>query len=174
MAKKCSHENTRLKCVDCEKPICSACMVECPVGVRCKDCIKPKGQPKLTIAPWFSVAKAFGASALIGCAVGWLMPHLSIPYISCLICFFLGIYSGRWLKGHLDHKLGSSTGITVVFGVLFGIALSPLAALPLLILSILTGQSPSIFDSLLAVLSVLFDPVCFFAGILRPTLWGDF
>lgn len=174
MAKKCSHEDARIKCADCEAPICSNCMVECPVGYRCKKCVQPKGQNQLAQATWVIVLKAFAASALIGCTTGWLMHFINIPYINCLIFFFLGIYSGRWLLKHLDRRLGSRTGSVIVFGVLFGMALSPLALLPVIIISVLTGNSPSIFDSLLTVLSILFDPVCFFAGILRPTIWGQY
>lgn len=173
MSKKCSHEDARLKCADCGAPICGNCLVECPVGFRCKSCIRPQGS-KLANASWVVVLRALGASALIGLFVGWLMPNFQIPYISAFIYFFLGIYGGRWLVNHIDHhRLGSRTTMTIVFGVLLGMSFSPLAQIPLLIVDILANHGQSIFGSLLNVLSVLFDPVCFFAGILRPTVWGD-
>jgi hypothetical protein len=103
---------------------------------------------------------------------------MAIPFISCVICFFMGIYSGRWLAQHLDRSvLGATMGPTVVFGLLIGMSLGPLSVIPVTMLSLITGSvSPhsSVFHGLNDVVSLVFDPVCFFAGILRPTLWGDY
>ncbi len=177
MAKGCSHEDSRLSCIECDSPICSSCLVQCPVGFRCKSCVKPKNT-KLSSQPWAVVVKGLLASVLVGFAAGWLIPHVGIPYVSCFICFFLGIYSGRWLSQFIDRRLGSRASHTVVFGVLIGMVLSPLSVLPVIILELLgmplAGHHTSMFESLNGVLSVLFDPVCFFAGVLRPTIWGEF
>lgn len=178
MAKKCDHEDTRLKCTECDAPICSACLVQCPVGFRCKKCVQPQKQD-IKDAPWMARVKCFAASAFVGLVAGWMIPHMGIPYISCFICFFMGIYSGRWLVKFVDHHhLGSKTAPTIVYGVLLGMCFSPLILIPPMILTLLgfpfMGSGVTVSQSLLGVLSVLFDPVCFFAGILRPTVWGEF
>lgn len=176
MSKICSHDDSRLTCSECDAPICSNCLVQCPVGFRCKTCVGANKKP--TQSPALTVAKAFGASFLVGLVAGWLIPFMAIPYVSCFICFFMGIYSGRWLVQHLDRSLGAKVAPTVVFGLLIGMSLGPLHVIPLAIFSLLTGSvfSPgsTIFHGLNDVVSLVFDPVCFFAGVLRPTLWGEF
>lgn len=156
-------------------------MVECPVGFRCTTCVdRPNTKPagtKHADSDWKIAAKAFGASAIVGVAAAWVMALVNIPFIDCLISFFLGIYGGRWLKQFLDHRLGAKTASTVVFGALFGMCFSPLIFTPLVIFHMLsaaiTGNAP-VMECLLGVVSFLFTPACFFAGILRPTVWGDF
>lgn len=179
MAKPCSHEDSKLKCSQCEKTICGQCMIECPVGFRCTTCVNPQKQkdtknPEFT---WKTTAKAFGASALVGVAAAWVMALVHIPFIDCLISFFLGIYGGRWLTQFLDRRLAEKTGVTVVFGTLFGMCFSPLLFLPFVIFQILAaavgGEAP-VMECLLGIVSMLFTPACFFAGVLRPTIWGEF
>lgn len=179
MAKQCNHEDSRITCSACEKTICSNCLIQCPVGFRCKECVNAKSnstQGKASPSPFTSMLKAFGASVLVGLVAGWLIPFMAIPYISCFICFFMGIYSGRWLVQHIDRSVGSKTTATVVIGVLFGMCLGPLNVIPLGMISILTGsvfsQGSSIFEGLNNIVSLVFDPVCFFAGVLRPIYWG--
>lgn len=177
MAKSCSHEDSKLKCVQCEKPICGQCMIECPVGFRCASCVSPTQKDKGTEYTWKTVAKAFGASALVGVAAAWVMALVHVPFIDCLISFFLGIYGGRWLTQFLDRRLAEKTGPTVVYGTLFGMCFSPLIGIPLVIIvtlwSTFSGQG-NIIEWMLGVVTLLFNPACFFAGILRPTVWGEF
>ncbi len=178
MAKPCSHEDSKLKCSQCETPICGQCMVECPVGFRCTTCVsRETTKPKPSDSTWMITAKGFGSSVIVGVAAAWVMALVHIPFIDCLISFFLGIYGGRWLKQFLDHRLGEKTALTVVFGALFGMCFSPLIFTPLIIFHMLgaaiSGDVP-ITECLLGLVSILFTPACFFAGILRPTVWGEF
>jgi hypothetical protein len=154
-------------------------MVECPVGLKCKPCVRGREKDsKETLGSKYYVAKGLGASALVGLAAGWVMPFIHIPWVDCFIAFFLGIYSGRWLVNHLDRRLAGKTAMTVVFGVLFGMTLGPLHTIPVTIIMVLampfTGGGLTIWDALGGVVSLLFCPVCFFAGVLRPTVWGEF
>jgi hypothetical protein len=178
MARPCSHEDSKLKCIQCDTSICGQCMIECPVGFRCATCVSPRNTTaKTTEYTWKVPAKAFGASVLVGVAAAWVMTFVHVPFIDCLISFFLGIYSGRWLTQFLDRRLGDRTALTVVFGTLFGMCFSPQIFIPYIIFEILgamiTGTA-TIPESLLAVVSILFTPACFYAGILRPTVWGEF
>jgi hypothetical protein len=46
---------TRLKCSECQEPICPACFVRTPVGLRCPDCAAASGPPVRAAAarpPW--------------------------------------------------------------------------------------------------------------------------
>jgi hypothetical protein len=123
------------------------------------------------------VARTLAVCTGVGMGAGWLMPFIQVPFLSCIICYFLGLFSGRWLAKVIDHKMGNKVGTTIVFGLLIGMSLSPLGMLPFLILDILraaiTGQGATIFEGLNLIANALFCPVCFIAGVLRPTVWGQ-
>ncbi len=176
MAAKCSHEESRLTCIDCNNPICSNCLVQCPVGFRCPSCVGATKNPVTAVAPLL-IARTLAICAAIGFGGGWLMMFINIPFISCIICYFLGLFTGRWLATIIDYKIGSNIGKIIVFGLLIGMFLSPLGALPLLMLETLkdavTGQGSTIFGALSCIAGSLFSPICFVVGILRPTVWGE-
>jgi hypothetical protein len=113
----------------------------------------------------------------IGCGSGWLMPFIIVPYISCIICFFLGLFIGRWLAKQIDYSLVPNVSKTIVCGLLIGMCLSPLGLLPFMTVEILKEVIMSGGSSLVAglgsIVGMIFSPVCFIAGILRPTVWGE-
>ena len=58
------NRETGLRCGNCEKPICTACMRQHPVGVRCKECGAPVGLPTHAVSASYvmrGVAAALGA-----------------------------------------------------------------------------------------------------------------
>jgi hypothetical protein len=152
-------------------------MVQCPVGFRCKNCIKAStpNPPGTEVGPKM-VAKNLALCGLIGALGGWAMPFIQIPYLSCFVCFFMGLLAGRWLSTKLDFRLGQRAPKVVVFGLLIGMSLSPLGTLPMMILQMLllafSSPSSGIFNILLAIVSALFCPVAYLVGVLRPTIWG--
>ena len=123
------------------------------------------------------VTRTLALCGAIGFAAGWLMPFIQIPFLSCVICYFAGIFTGRWLNKVLDNKLGNTVGTIIVFGLLIGMSLSPCRFLFLgimeMLTSILTGQVSNIIDSLTMIVGSLFSPIGFIVGILRPTVWGE-
>lgn len=123
------------------------------------------------------VARTMLVCTGIGFGAGWLMPMIRIPFLSCIICYFLGVVTGRWLAKIIDNKMGSVVTKVIVFGILIGLSLSPYNALPFIMVEILkdsvAGQGSSIFDGLIAIVSILFSPVLFIVGVLRPTVWGE-
>jgi hypothetical protein len=162
-----------LSCIDCSKAICSNCLVECPVGFRCKACVGSVKNP-LKGSDKKEFYKTFGLSVGIGCGGGWAMQYISIPYISCIICFFLGMIAGRWLATKIDFALLPNAGKTITCGLLLGLFLTPLAMLPSLLLSLFgmmfaTGGT-GIFTVLTVMVSALFCPACYIAGVLQPTV----
>ncbi len=105
------------------------------------------------------------------------MPFITIPWLSCIIVFFMGLMAGRWLAGVLDYRLGHRIGKIVAFGVLIGMSLSPLVFLPALIVSMLqmglTEPHFGLMQALTGIVNALFCPVCFIVGVMRPTVWGE-
>ena len=79
---------TNLKCGKCGKPICPRCMVQTPVGARCRDCAK------LSKLPTYRVSKMYylrAASAALGMAiVGGIIWGIIEGFITS---FFFGFFS---------------------------------------------------------------------------------
>ncbi len=104
------------------------------------------------------------------------MPFIDLPWIGFLICYFFGLFVGRFLTKFIDHKLGNNIGKTIVFGLLIGMALSPLRFYPLawgLCMQTTFSQGTDIFGGLGCIVSSLFSPVIFVVGVLKPTVWGE-
>lgn len=176
MAGKCDHADSRLKCSECEAPICSNCMTQCPVGFRCPACIGGSAKSASSGPSAWLVTRTLAICVAIGFAGGWIMPFIRVPLLCCFIAFLLGLAAGKWLAGILDRRLAEKTGTIVVFGLLIGLSLSPYAMIvPIAVEMIrapLTGDVTHIISDLNAFVPLIFSPVCFIVGVLRPSIWG--
>lgn len=176
MAGKCAHDDSRLSCVDCGNTICSNCMVECPVGFRCKTCVGGSVPVAGGGVNYLHVARTLAIFAALGFAGGWVLTLVSIPFLTCIIAYFLGLTAGRALSRLIDYRVSGDIGKTITFGLLIGLSLSPYGRLPALALAMIqeafAGQG-SLFNVLLALVSVIFTPAIFYVGVMRPTVWGE-
>ncbi len=163
--------DSRITCVDCGTIICSKCLVQCPVGFRCGSCGKVSN-PLTAVSPML-VARTLGLCTLIGFAFGHVMPFIDLPWIGVILCYFAGLFTGRFLTRFIDYKLGRNIGTIIGFGLLIGMSLSPLRFLPLAWGMCLQGSAADPFGGLFCIVCSLFSPVGFVVGVLRPTLWGD-
>jgi hypothetical protein len=102
---------------------------------------------------------------------------INVSFFGCFICYFLGLFTGRWLAKVIDYKIGNNITKIIVFGLLIGMSLSPFSALPFLLVETLresmSGQGTTLLGGLTSIVSFVFSPVCFIVGILRPTVWGE-
>lgn len=78
---------TGLRCSRCGKPICPACAVRTPVGLRCPDCAGVRGLPTYR-TPSANLARAAGAGLLVAIltAVLWRF----FPQWQFYLCLLLG------------------------------------------------------------------------------------
>lgn len=122
------------------------------------------------------VAKTLSICIAIGFGGGWVMPFISVPFFCCILAFMLGVIAGKWLATILDRRLGDKVGVIVVFGLLIGLSLSPYNFVgPVMVEMIrapLTGDVTHIISDLRSFVSMIFSPVCFIVGVLRPAIWG--
>ena len=56
---------TGLSCSQCRRAICTECMVQAPVGIRCRECGRPVPLPTFDVRP-ANYAKATAVAAVIG------------------------------------------------------------------------------------------------------------
>jgi hypothetical protein len=85
---------TTLRCGRCNTPICPRCLVQTPVGARCRDCAGIRRIPTYNISPLI-MARALGAAlvsgGVIGAAWGYLLGGLGgFGFFS----FFIGLGIG--------------------------------------------------------------------------------
>jgi hypothetical protein len=66
-----THPNveTELACGRCERPICPRCLVQTPVGARCRQCAGVRRLPTFEVSPKY-IARGVGASLVAGVVVG--------------------------------------------------------------------------------------------------------
>ncbi len=55
---------TGLSCGQCRRPICTECLVQVPVGIRCRECGRAQPLPTFDVRPT-NYAKAIGAAAVV-------------------------------------------------------------------------------------------------------------
>ncbi|WP_303672682.1 B-box zinc finger protein [Vampirovibrio chlorellavorus] len=106
---------TRLRCTECETPICPRCMVMYEVGFKCLVCARkrPNSLEQVQTRHWL----AAGFSSLgFGWLYGWLHPvlmsvgllwFLGLPILAVLVTYALGQQAGRLshrVSGHKRHR----------------------------------------------------------------------
>ncbi len=115
---------SRLSCAECNEPVCPKCMVECPVGNRCRKCAAKTESHVIKVTPWVGV-RTFVAAALAAYVFGFGASFLFGGYWSWLITYALGVLVGNLLHKVSGFKLGSIIVSVVVSGILCGTLLNP-------------------------------------------------
>ncbi|MBI2760064.1 MAG: hypothetical protein HYX51_01395 [Chloroflexi bacterium] len=105
---------TDLRCGKCDTPICPRCLVQTPVGARCKSCANLRRPPMYQVsAP--VMARAAGVSLAIGAATGaawgFLLPNsLGIGILGIFIALFIGSPIGYGFANLLDKVTNRKRG----------------------------------------------------------------
>lgn len=81
---------TALRCSKCEKPICPRCLVQTPVGARCRECAQLRRLPIFNLTPALFL-RALGVGTLVAVIIGALWSAL--PQLG-FISVFLGAIAG--------------------------------------------------------------------------------
>ena len=109
---------TGLSCGRCGKSICTGCMVQAPVGIRCRDCGMTAPIPTFEVPPTY-YARAVGAG--VACAIGggllWFVANIifaRIPFLPSLVAIGIGYGTGELISLAVNRKRG--TGLAVIAG----------------------------------------------------------
>lgn len=93
---------TELTCSRCGKPICPRCLVQTPVGARCRECAGIRRLPTYQVPTTF-LLRGLGAALVAGAALG-LLWRLLFP-------FGFGFFFGFFVALGLGYAVGESVSL---------------------------------------------------------------
>ena len=134
---------TSLRCGKCGQPICPRCLVETPVGARCKDCARLYVLPtyRVTASYYLRAALAALLTAVVG-GVLWSLVDRLIPffYLNLLLAGGVGYGIGEVVSLAVNRKRGR--GLAVIAGAavivsylvnIFGLGIIPFGLIRLVL-----------------------------------------
>ncbi len=115
---------TELACGKCGRYICPRCMVQTPVGARCRDCAQLRRLPMYTLSP-LATARVVGTALGLGVAFG-IVWGLLVPQVALLGFFmlFIGMFAGYGMANALDWAGGRKRGRIVQGAAVAGIVVA--------------------------------------------------
>jgi len=141
---KCAYHpdvETNLRCGKCDKPICPKCMVQTPVGARCRDCAGLDKLPTFRVsARYYLIAAGTALGMAFACGAVWGLIQWLLPvfFFSLLIAAGAGYAIGEVTSLAVNRKRG--TGLAVIGGIAVAISYAVtffFGALPIGIFSII-------------------------------------
>ncbi len=113
---------TELACGRCGTLICPRCLVQTPVGARCRACARLRRPPMYTLGP-LAIARVAGVAAVIGVVVGAAWGML-LPAGFGFFALFLGIFAGYGMARAMEWAGGRKRGPFVQGAGVAGIVLT--------------------------------------------------
>ena len=108
---------TNLRCGKCGKPICPKCMVQTPVGARCRDCARLYKLPTYQVSTrYYLKAAGVGLGMAIICGAVWGLINWFVPFFSfnLLLAPAAGYAIGEVVSLSVNRKRG--TGLAIIAG----------------------------------------------------------
>lgn len=153
---------TYLRCGRCEKPICPRCLIQTPVGSRCRDCAQLRRPPMFDIKP-IGYVRAVGAALGAGLGSGLLLTLLQAQmplfgFFGFILMAGLGYIVGEAVSVAVRRKQGNALGVIAAVGVVVGLigaraALLMLGGVPASFA--LSAATASLFGSLWGLFGLL-------------------
>ena len=114
------HEvETSLKCGKCGKPICPKCMVQTPVGAKCKDCARLYKLPTYNVSKVYylrAAGTAIGAG-IVGGVLWWIVGIFLPFYLGLLLAAGIGYATGELVSLSVNRKRGKGLATIAALGV---------------------------------------------------------
>ena len=103
---------TWVRCGRCDRPICTRCAMQGPVGLRCKQCGKPAFDPLTSFKPQQLILGTLTA-VVAGLVTGYVAAR--IGFFSVVLAYFAGGFIAEIITRVTGYKRGP-----VMFGIVFG------------------------------------------------------
>ena len=101
---------TRLFCSQCGKSICTLCMVQVPVGIRCRECGRTERLPTYDVQPTF-LLRAVGVAVVVALVGGLLWMYMNsmfggVPLVSSIFGLAVAYAIGEMISRSVNRKRG--------------------------------------------------------------------
>ncbi len=109
---------TNLRCGKCGKPICPKCLVETPVGARCKDCARLYVLPTYRVTARYylrAAATALGMALVSGIIWSFIARLIPFFFLNLLLAAAVGYVIGEVVSRAVNRKRGR--GLAVIAGI---------------------------------------------------------
>ena len=106
---------TSLRCGKCGKPICPKCLVQTPVGARCRDCARLHRLPTYRVTTKYylkATGTALGMAIVCGIVWGLIVGTAHFFYLNLLLAPGAGYAIGEVTSLSVNRKRG--TGLALV------------------------------------------------------------
>jgi hypothetical protein len=130
---------TAVSCSNCERPICTDCMVYTPVGIKCPDCAKMPRSALVRMKPR-RAARAVVAVGLAGIGIGLGMLLLQAAFglfFTLILGYLIGLAMSEivlWASGRYRGRSSALIAVggciwsyVVPYGVFYGVDLGDVA-----------------------------------------------
>ncbi len=114
---------TNLRCGKCDKPICPKCMVQTPVGARCRECARLYRLPTYRMSTQYylrAAAAGIGMAIATGATWGFVSRFFPFAYINWIIGAGIGFATAEAISRAVNKKRG--TQLAVIAGVATGLS----------------------------------------------------
>jgi hypothetical protein len=112
---------TYLRCGQCLTPICPRCLIQTPVGARCRNCARLSRLPVYDVPPRFLLRGA--AAGLVTAALGGIVLSV-LPgfgwFFQLVLGGLLGVVVAGAVSRATNYKRGASLGWTTVAAIVIG------------------------------------------------------
>ncbi len=114
---------TALRCQRCDDPICPRCMVQSPVGAKCRACARVMRSPiyKLSTAQF---TRSFAAASIGGVGTGLVWGLVLLPFTVGFFSIFLGAGLGYAFTRLLEWASGRKRGPVMIGLAIMGISIA--------------------------------------------------
>ncbi|MBI2832338.1 MAG: hypothetical protein HYX79_08790 [Chloroflexi bacterium] len=122
---------TTLRCGKCGKPICPRCLVQTPVGTRCRECARLRKLPTFQVSAKHYLAAAGAglgtaiATGIVWGVAGWFLAAFLSIGLNLILAPAVGYTIGNVISLSVNHRRG--TGLAILAG--FCVAISFLVAI---------------------------------------------
>jgi hypothetical protein len=115
---------TYLRCSRCETPICPRCLVQTPVGARCRECANVSRLPTFNVTPVF-LARGLAAAMISGAVAGWFWALVATNIgFGLFIGLFVGLGVGWVISESVSLAANRKRGLGLQLCAVAGIALA--------------------------------------------------
>jgi hypothetical protein len=119
---------TRLSCSRCEKHMCTQCLVQAPVGIRCRECGQAVRMPTFDVQPtYYARAIGVGVAGAVGGGLLWALATFilgAIPFFPSLVAVGVGYGVGELISRSVNRKRGTGLAWIAGFAVLAAFIIS--------------------------------------------------